>query len=127
MSTYTANWTDEHTNIMLRGMVALMLANRSQIYSIPGLAEVANNGGDRINKKIKQYLQKFVQGIPELENVVKEEAGKVGRGGSSPGTPVKKAAAGGRSGKSKVSPAKKRKVKEESESLEDEEGVKEEE
>jgi hypothetical protein len=77
------------------------------LYAIPELKDVANNGGDRINKKAQMLFQKLADSIPGGQGLVKEEVGKMSR---SP----KKAAGGGAGHGAKRdsgSPSKKRKVK----------------
>ncbi|WVR07089.1 hypothetical protein IAU60_004128 [Kwoniella sp. DSM 27419] len=79
-------WSDHHTEAMFRGIVTLVLNNRSSLYAIPQVSGVNGNGGDRINKKVQQVLKKVCegQGVPglvddELKNL---KASKGGNGGS---------------------------------------------
>ena len=75
------------------------MANRATLYADPALADVNNNGGDRINKKTQQILRKLTDGMPGAEHAIKDAAtaGKAkGRGGKKEGTvsPGKKKANG---------------------------------
>ncbi|WVF71497.1 hypothetical protein IAT40_006303 [Kwoniella sp. CBS 6097] len=92
-------WTDEHTRTVLRGMITQVLLHRSDIYAIPELSGVADNGGDRINKKIQQVLKKVCEGYPGANGLVEEvvkglkgsKAATDGHGGGSvPNTPKKR-------------------------------------
>ncbi|OCF36811.1 hypothetical protein I316_01407 [Kwoniella heveanensis BCC8398] len=65
-------WTEEHTNIMLRGIITQVLIHRPDIYSIPELNGVSENGGDRINKKIQQALKKVCDGYPGAQGIVED-------------------------------------------------------
>lgn len=76
-----SNAPADHQLAVLRSIVQSTLSSRSTIYASDDLAEVNNNGGDRINKKIQQILGKLVSTYPGAENMVKEEVGKMGRGG----------------------------------------------
>ena len=60
------------------------------------MADVANNGGDRINKKIQQMLGRFVAAYPGSEGLVKEEVARMSasrsgerKSGSEGGSPSK--------------------------------------
>ncbi|WVQ99440.1 hypothetical protein IAU59_006575 [Kwoniella sp. CBS 9459] len=90
-------WTDEHTNILLRGMITHVLLNRSTFYAIPKLSGVADHGGDRINKKLQQVLKKVCDAHPGanglVEDVMKGLKGSkasTNGGGSFPTTPKKR-------------------------------------
>lgn len=50
---------------MLTSLVSLVLANRREIYKTPGLADVANNGGSRINQRILLMLRKMCNDFGE--------------------------------------------------------------
>ena len=67
-------------------MISLVLASWTRLYAIPELADFAGNGGDRINKKCRQFLDKFVASTAAAGgDLVKEEMAKLGRRGSGGG------------------------------------------
>ncbi|KAK8864444.1 hypothetical protein IAR55_001693 [Kwoniella newhampshirensis] len=89
-------WNDEHTTALIRGMVVNILTNRSDLYKIPDLQGVSDNGGDRVNKKVMQILKKLCGQYPGAEQMVDEEVKKLkgSKSGSSsragPATPKKR-------------------------------------
>lgn len=62
---------------LVRVMIQLVLLNRSTIYLTPALADVANNKGDRINKKIQSILARMTAVYPWADGMVKEEVAKI--------------------------------------------------
>lgn len=44
---------------LLTSLVSLILSNRREVYSAPGLSDVANNGGSRINQRLLLMLRKM--------------------------------------------------------------------
>lgn len=67
-------------------MISLILASRPELYAIPELADFAGKGGDRINKKCRQFLDKFVASTASAGgDLVKEEMVKLGRRGGGGG------------------------------------------
>jgi hypothetical protein len=96
------------------------LAARGEIYSNPSLADWSSNGGDKINKHLKQLLQKFGKSITGAEDIVAEEVAKLS-GGKKGATPKKaKLAAVEDDGSTTPSPKKRKRVTE-IESAQDEE------
>jgi hypothetical protein len=96
------------------------LAARGEIYGNPSLADWSSNHGDKINKKLKQLLQKFGNLIPGAEDIVAEEVAKLS-GGKKGATPKKaKLAAVEDDGSTTPSPKKRKRVTK-IESVQDEE------
>lgn len=71
-----AKWTKDHDvrspslrsltsqALLVQGMIELLLQkpNRAALYALPGIVgEVDNNGGDRVNKKIKEILRNLAK------------------------------------------------------------------
>lgn len=54
-------------------MIHLILSNRPTLYATPELAPVANNRGDRINKRAQAILGKLTALYPGAEGLVKEQ------------------------------------------------------
>jgi hypothetical protein len=80
---------------VIRGIISNTLISRPTFYAIPELSNVANNRGDRINKKLQQVLKSMAAGVG-AEGMVAEELAKLGR--------TKKAPGGG-AGRGRASPA----------------------
>lgn len=80
--------------IILRAVVASVLANRRAIYATPGLEDVNANSGSRINQRVQQMLKKMcgaygVSGVVEAE-VASASSGKGGSGEAKKGSPKKR-------------------------------------
>lgn len=101
-----SSMADEIQIALFRQIVATTLSSRAEFYTNPQLQPWSGNGGDKINKKIKQFLKKVGAAIPGAEGVVDEEIGKVGRGSKgktvTPCPAKEKEGAGGMGKKSKV-------------------------
>ncbi|WVW83962.1 hypothetical protein I302_105985 [Kwoniella bestiolae CBS 10118] len=111
-------WNDDHTAILIRGIIRHCLHHRSELYQLPGLEGVSDHGGDRINKKVQQILKKVCEIYPNVKAGVVEEEMKLlsnvrskGKGGNEGGSSPKENGGGG--GSVNDTP-KKRKVKDES-------------
>ncbi|KAK6910078.1 hypothetical protein I203_104107 [Kwoniella mangroviensis CBS 8507] len=110
------SWNDDHTAILLRGIIRQSLIHRSDIYQLPGLEGVSENGGDRINKKLQSILKKLSEKYPGM---VDEELKSLGRsrtknGNSNGITTPTSSPKKDKGGNGNTTP-KKRKVKEEEE------------
>lgn len=64
--------------MVLRAAVRAILTSRPNIYSEPALADLASNGGSRINDKIRQMLKRFTALYPGSDMMVREEVEKLG-------------------------------------------------
>ncbi|RSH86809.1 uncharacterized protein EHS24_005083 [Apiotrichum porosum] len=52
-----AEWTPEHTRIVVAGMIELVKANKRTLYTLPGIVgEVDNHGNNRTGSKVNQIL-----------------------------------------------------------------------
>lgn len=62
----------------MRAIVQTIIANRPAIYATPELADVNNNRGDRINKKIHQVLEEMLDanGVADAGAMVGGEIAK---------------------------------------------------
>lgn len=58
---------------LIRSMVRILLASRSQIYATSELAGVSDHGCNRINTKLQQVLKKMCAASPGAEKIVDEE------------------------------------------------------
>ncbi|WWD17256.1 hypothetical protein CI109_101694 [Kwoniella shandongensis] len=85
-------WGDNHTDALIRGMIAEILARRPDLYRLPELQGVSDNGGNRINQKIQQILKKMCALYPGTEQMVEEEVQKLkgNKAASGGGTPKKR-------------------------------------
>lgn len=95
----TEKWSKEHDvsclqvpaqltqqTLLVKGMIELMLqkSSRAAMYSLPGIVGVVdNNGGDRVNKKIKEILRGLAKAHDVDVDVVNAATSK--RAGSSDG------------------------------------------
>ncbi|EIW70345.1 hypothetical protein TREMEDRAFT_60835 [Tremella mesenterica DSM 1558] len=67
----------QNTVDLVRGIVGIVLSSRMELYDRPSLRPVANNGGDRINKKTQSLLKAWAKSVPGAEKVVIEELARV--------------------------------------------------
>ncbi|EKD00777.1 hypothetical protein A1Q2_04969 [Trichosporon asahii var. asahii CBS 8904] len=69
---------------LLTSLVSLILSNRREVYRAPGLSDVANNGGSRINQRLLLMLRKMCTDFGERglvdELVRAQQAQKPGGG-----------------------------------------------
>lgn len=62
--------------------MSLVLANRRELYRAPGLGDVSNNGGSRINQRLLLMLRKMCTDFGErglVDELVRAQAGQARR------------------------------------------------
>ena len=64
----------QRQNVLAKGVIDLVMAHRTDLYHLPGLAgEVDGHGGDRIRSKVEQMLSKFAMDNDVDVGVVKSK------------------------------------------------------
>ncbi|RSH86807.1 uncharacterized protein EHS24_005081 [Apiotrichum porosum] len=65
-------WKEEHSTIIAEGIINLIMAHRSDLYRLPGIAGIVDgHGNDRTSRKIKQMATQCAKTLGVSEDLVK--------------------------------------------------------
>ncbi|KAL7421822.1 hypothetical protein Q5752_003593 [Cryptotrichosporon argae] len=88
-------WSEEHTRLIVTGIIEQVLADPTPIYRLPGIFGIVDgHGNDRTGKKVEQILRALAVQYGVDPGIIKEvKARRKGRKASTPSTTPRKSPA----------------------------------